>query len=182
LYNLLLNGYQLVVNSNTQDKDALELLDAITDRIHQYRVRETVFRSPATGTTDSEDTKKLREEFVIKTTDLYAEILKAQILLARKFARARFMQYLRDVAKFDDWKSTKQNIFDLDNGIKGIVQDLGAKSIARMETNLVELLEGQNRSDDEKKFDCLQALSSTLDYLTCKNQISERIPGKSRPL
>jgi hypothetical protein len=168
----------------------VKILGVITDLIPRYRVREEVFRSVTNGTTESQKSKMLREKFVKKTTEMYSEILEVQILLACTFARSSFLQYFRNVAKYDEWEKLTKKLVDLDNEIKDDVKDLDAKRNADMEATLerqeralqelVSKLKDQARlAHDEEKIDCLKALSSSLDYETCKNQISARVPGKN---
>lgn len=168
----------------------MELLEAITNLITRYRVREEVFRCAPATASESEESKTLRQKFVEKTTELYADILSAQVLLACKFARSSFVQYFRDLVKFDNWKSKTKEIVSKDDEIKEDISDLDKARNAAIENalrkhdddlgKLVEAMKAQvQHAEDEKKFSCLSSLSSSgLEYRRCKDQIADRVPGK----
>lgn len=174
------------MNSTIQRKAAVALLDRIADLAARYRVREEVFLAQPSGSKDSQAVQELRASFRQKTIALYQEILVAQILLACAYARSGFLQYGRDIVKYDDWESSQQSLHKTDKQITSMVSDLAhgldfrlAQSMWLEQRKWIES-QGESQAQLQKEQEnraCLQTLSSVLDYETCKNQIAARIPG-----
>lgn len=184
------------MNSTIQRRAAVALLDRIADLAARYRVREEVFLAQPRGSNDSQAKQELRATFRQKTIALYQEILVAQILLACAYARSGFLQYGRDIVKYDDWESSQQSLYKNDQQITSMVWDLAQGQASSSVNDLKDLvdkaqsmwleqqkwlksqIESQTQLQKEQENrSCLQTLSSVLDYETCKNQVAARVPG-----
>ncbi|KAH8595419.1 male sterility protein-domain-containing protein [Bisporella sp. PMI_857] len=135
----------LVTHPTTKKKDAIKLLDMITDRMNRYHVIEEMFRSPAGSKEDSAKVVELRAKFETKTVALYTEILKAQILLACTYARSSFLQYGRDVIKWDDWASMRGKIVKKEDDINADISVLDQARIFRMHAMLKQIATERNK-------------------------------------
>ena len=159
--------------------------------MNRYHVIEETFSSPAGSKKDSAEVVKLRAKFETKTVALYAEILKAQILLACTYARSSFLQYGRDVIKWDDWVSMQQKIVEKEDDIKADISALDQARSLRMHTMLKQIATEQNKivemfneqaqlDQDKQNSKLLQCFKSRLDYRGTKAQVAPRVPGKQR--
>jgi hypothetical protein len=189
------------VNSTVQRKEAVLLLDQIADLVANYRVREGVYRSSLSQQAESEAKRALSKEVEEKTIGLYEKILTSELLLGLAYARSGFLQYMRDVVKYDDWRKLGESLRREDQIISDAVKVLGESltlSIAgevRQLSEVMEKLVGQQgeeqqqqidkmvkalvaHEDDREKISCLRALSSKLDYRERRNRVAERVPSK----
>lgn len=184
------------MNSTLQRRAAVVLLERITDIAARYRVREEAFLGPESASKNSQAVQDLRTNFQKKTVDLYQDILVAQILLARAYARSSFLRYGRNIVKWDPWEALEQSLYKKDEAITSMVNDLEQQQVGSSLSDIKELIDQAKTmwlthqeaakaeavsavqlQQEQENRSCLQTLSSLLDYETCKNQVATRVPG-----
>lgn len=167
----------------------MELLGEIFDRTLRYHVYEEILESPHIGQDDSENVQQLRTRMRDRLVLLYAEILKAQIALARRFARSSFLQYGRDIVKFDSWISMSEEIMKRDADLVVDIQTLDiilGQTLVRQYNNLeadyrglYSLVESQAQiTKDKQNQEFLQFFASTFSYQSTADKVDNPIKGK----
>ncbi|PGH09068.1 hypothetical protein GX51_00821 [Blastomyces parvus] len=118
----------VVMNAITQDDEAMNGLEFISELLVRCKVREDIlrrrFREPVPGLQSQGESKnlgELRSAIKAKTLQLYSDILQYQIQLALHYDRGYFTRSLGDIAISNNWKSMTT---DLENASDKIHQDL----------------------------------------------------------
>jgi hypothetical protein len=80
-----------------------------------------------------------------KTVNLYSQIIKYQIYLARQYSRAGFFRFLRDLALADDWKAMLNTIKKTEESVVKDLETLDSGAIENIQTNMLNL---QGKADN----------------------------------
>ncbi|KAL2390019.1 hypothetical protein RJ035_001635 [Blastomyces gilchristii] len=128
------------MNAITQDGEAMDGLEFISELLVRCKVREDVirrrFREPVQGLQSQSESKNLGElhsAIKARTVQLYSDILQYQIQLAIHYDRGCFLRSLGDIAISNDWKSMTT---DLENASDNIHQDLSEDIAILSQTDL----------------------------------------------
>ncbi|KLJ06195.1 hypothetical protein EMPG_10376 [Blastomyces silverae] len=140
----------VVMNAITQDDEAMNGLEFISELLVRCKVREDIlrrrFREPVQGFQSQSESKnlgELRSAIKAKTVQLYSDILQYQIQLAIHYDRGCFRRSLGDIVISNDWKSMTT---DLENASDNIHQDLSEDDRNTIANGFDNLKESAERS------------------------------------
>ena len=172
-----------------QGKESVKLLEAITDIIVRTRVKEEVFLGTPSTKLDSEELKKLRASFETTVIDIYALVLESQISLVRAYTRSGFLQYGRDLFKWDKWKEAQEDLISQDESIDKMIDTLNFKTLLdirkKLDVDMQDILQNLKHqltnAERDKRINCLRCLSLSIDSEAWAGvKYRKRVPGKSR--
>ena len=89
--------------------------------------------------------RSLGTQLRTKTIDLYSQILKYQIHLARQYSRAGFFRFLRDLFVVDRWKEMFGTLKETEESINKDLQILDIEALGNIDLNMSRL---QGKADD----------------------------------
>lgn len=74
-----------------------------------------------------------------KTINLYKEVLKYQMRLAKQYSHSSSFRFLKDSVAVDNWKDMLQSITEIDQNIKDDLEFLGGHALKTIDNKLENL-------------------------------------------
>lgn len=83
-----------------------------------------------------------------KTINLYKEILKYQMRLAKQYSHSGLFRFVKDLAALDNWKNMLQSITKIDSDIKRDLEFLGGHVLKEIGNRIEDLQRQMSASLD----------------------------------
>jgi hypothetical protein len=107
--------------------------------LQQYNALTPLCRMPST------EVRNLYEQLRTNTIDLYSQILKYQLHIARQYSRAGFFRFLRDFVALDEWKDMIGTLEKTEDNIRKDLRELDSGTLDTIALNVSNL---QGKADD----------------------------------
>ncbi|KAL3478812.1 hypothetical protein BJX99DRAFT_256220 [Aspergillus californicus] len=162
-----------ITTAITQDEDALQGLEFLSDLLIRYRMTELT-HSKIYGQQSDPKLPRQRVELGAsirdQTVTLYAEILRYQILLAKQYSRSRTFRILSDLIVPENWRGMTSKMTVIDKAITTNLGALGDHTLHEVDKKMDVLEEKMNLS--------LNLAAATRDEAktTRRRQLLERLP------
>lgn len=140
-----------ITNLVSQDSDAMDGFQTVSNTLVRYRVMETtpIDISPNGNLPGSAGSvEKLGSSIRDLTIALYASILEYQIRLAQHLSASRLYRLAGDMAATDDWALMLQRVTQLDEEIKTQWNTMDGQVIRKIESEVVAIQEKMMLSMD----------------------------------
>ncbi|PGH10423.1 hypothetical protein GX51_00182 [Blastomyces parvus] len=157
-----------IANPITQDDDAMEGLEYISELLVRCKVTEDTYRENLACTLVASSSRpppflvELNASFRAQAVSIYSQILKYQISLSQQYTRSGLSRFLRDCVIADDWQSLLESIKATEEGISKVLDTLDSRAL-KMIGEQVAIL--RNNADD--------ALSALLDTKATVEKINQ---------
>ncbi|KAJ0413509.1 hypothetical protein BJY00DRAFT_58501 [Aspergillus carlsbadensis] len=166
-----------LTNTITQHEEAIKGLEFISTLLIRYRLTEATHADAYNNDFHANSIQsrvELGASLRAKTVNLYAEVLRYQIRLAKQYARSSFFRFIKDLAVPDDWKGIVSTITELDETISQQLSALGNHTLSEVDKKMEKLhemmaislrlaTENRDHARTEKQKKLLDDLSHTDD-------------------
>ncbi|KKZ62642.1 hypothetical protein EMCG_03052 [[Emmonsia] crescens] len=141
----------VIANPITQDDDAMEGLEYISELLVRCKVTEDTYRENLACTLAASYSSvpahlvELNASFRAKAVSIYSQILKYQISLSQQYSRSGLFRFLRDCVIADDWQGMLESIKGTEEGISKVLDTFDSRTL-KMIGEQVAIL--QNKADE----------------------------------
>ncbi|KLJ11401.1 hypothetical protein EMPG_09706 [Blastomyces silverae] len=140
-----------IANPITQDDDAMEGLEYISELLVRCKVTEDTYRENLACTLAASSSGpppylvELNASFRAQAVSIYSQILKYQISLSQQYARSGLFRFLRDCIIADDWQCMLESIKATEEGISKVLDTLDSRALKMIGEQIAIL---RNNADD----------------------------------
>ncbi|KAL2361545.1 hypothetical protein RJZ56_005577 [Blastomyces dermatitidis] len=124
-----------IANPITQDDDAMEGIEYISELLVRCKVMEDTYRENLACTLAASSSGpptylvELNASFRAQAISIYSQILKYQISLSQQYARRGLFRFLRDCVIADDWQGMLESIKATEEGIDKVLDTLDSRAL-----------------------------------------------------
>ncbi|OAX84576.1 hypothetical protein ACJ72_01054 [Emergomyces africanus] len=142
----------VIAHPITQDDDALEGLEYISELLVRCKVTEDTYRENLACTLSASNSSlptyllELNVSFRAKAVSIYSQVLKYQIRLSQQYSRSGLFRYLRDCVIADDWRSMLESIKGTETDISKVLDTFDSRTLKMIGEQVAVLRNNADKS------------------------------------
>ncbi|OJD19429.1 hypothetical protein AJ78_00603 [Emergomyces pasteurianus Ep9510] len=125
----------VIAHPITQDDDALDGLEYISELLVRCKVTEDTYRENLACTLAASNSSvpayllELNVSFKTKAVSVYSQILRYQISLSQQYSRSGLFRFLRDIVIADDWQGMLKSIKGTEESISKVLDTFDSRTL-----------------------------------------------------